>query len=371
MQQLPDWFPSAPPLYDIKRSYQENVLYGPFFQGKIPKRVLPPKEQWIDFLGYRIASPLGIPAGPLLTAKWVTLSAQLGFDVLTYKTIRSDEYPAHPVPNMVFVKTEGQLSSTDNDLTLHSSENVPSAIDDLAVTNSFGMPSQSRKFLMEDIPRAKASLSPGQVLIVSVVGTPSTGNFAEDFVAAALLAKDAGADIIEANFSCPNVEKSQGCLYMSPEIVLNLTTALAKAISPLPLILKMGIFPNADLMRKSLVAAAKGGAQAVCGINTISAKVVDEQGAPSLSANRWTSGICGGPIRQAALEFIRQAKMINDHDALGLTIIGCGGITEPCHFSHFLDAGATVAMSATGMMWDPYLATRIHQGNLCYQKSSS
>ena len=46
---------------------------------------------------------------------------------------------------------------------------------DLAVTNSFGMPSRDRQFLKQDIPLANSKLKDGQVMIVSVVGTPPEG----------------------------------------------------------------------------------------------------------------------------------------------------------------------------------------------------
>ena len=39
--------------------------------------------------GYPLNSPLGIAAGPLLNSKWVEGYARLGFDVLTYATVRS------------------------------------------------------------------------------------------------------------------------------------------------------------------------------------------------------------------------------------------------------------------------------------------
>ena len=34
---------------------------------------------------------------------------------------------------------------------------------------------------------------------------------------------------------------------------------------------------------------------------------------------------------------------------------------KPEHFALFLDAGADIVQSATGMMWDPYLAMRHHE----------
>lgn len=346
------WYPNSPPIYDIEKTYAENVENGPFFDGDIPERVFPPEEEWIDFLGFRIASPLGVPAGPLLTANWVGLAARLGFDVLTYKTIRSRAYPAHPLPNMIYVDAETKLQRP-----------LPSSnIEELAVTNSFGMPSMAPDFLQVDIPRANASLKKGQIMIVSVVGTKRQDNdFGRDFVDAALLAKECGAKIIEANFSCPNVDKSDGCLYMSEETVFSLTSLLTKALKGTPLILKMGTFANYSQMKSALIAAARAGARAVCGINTVSMAIVNQQGLPALGENRLTSGVCGGPIRGAALAFLHDAAKIISQEKLDLTLMGVGGITLPEHFDLFLEAGAQVALTATGMMWDPYLGAKYHE----------
>ena len=41
-----------------------------------------------------------------------------------------------------------------------------------------------------------------------------------------------------------------------------------------------------------------------------------------------------------------------------MKLMGTGGVTLPEHFDHFFKAGADVAMSAVGMMWDPYLAVK-------------
>ena len=110
-----------------------------------------------------------------------------------------------------------------------------------------------------------------------------------------------------------------------------------------------------------LSAAARAGVRGVSGINTISMKVLDKKGDPALGPGRLTSGICGNPIRHAALEFIQQARAINEKEKLGLAIIGTGGVTLPEHFTEFLNAGADIVMTATGMMWDPYLALRHHE----------
>jgi dihydroorotate dehydrogenase len=263
---------------------------------------------------------------------------------------------------MVFVNTHGMISQTSSSPSATLVPQPSPDLEELAVTNSFGMPSKSPPFLLEDISRANAALQEGQVMVVSVVGTIRENcTFLEDFVQAALLAKEAGAKIIEANFSCPNVDKSEGCLYMSPSTVANLGKALAKAIAPIPLIIKVGIFATDTQMRDVFCAAARADVRAISGINTVSMPVVNDQGHPALGPKRLTSGICGGPIRNIALHFIEQAARINTREKLDLTLIGVGGITLPQHFNQFLNAGAKIAMSATGMMWDPYLAARFHQ----------
>lgn len=339
---MPKWFPDHPPIYDIDKTYAENAAEGPFFNGKIPKR--PKPEKMADFLGHEVNSPIGVPAGPLLNSNWIALAGKLGFDIPTYKTIRSDAHPGHQLPNVTFVDAHGKQVDE------------PADLETLTITNSFGMPSKSPDFLLQDIEKANRSLTKGQVMIVSVVGTPNRGvSFAEDFVKAAVLAKAAGAKIIEANFSCPNVERADGILYNSPETVHEYTSLIAKAIHPIPLVLKVGVFPSSHQMKSVFLAAARGGARAICGLNSVSMKVH-----PPLDEHRTTSGVCGASIRGTALEFIRDAVEIIRENKLGLVLMGCGGIMKPEHFDEFFEAGALVAMSATGMMWDPYLAMRYH-----------
>ncbi len=280
---LPHWYPEHPAIYDIHRTYLENADQGPFFNGPIPQRVMPPKEKWIDFLGYSVASPIGVPAGPLLTSRWIELAGKLGFDIPIYKTIRSSEHPSHPLPNMVFVDTHGMILNEKALQPATLVRNPSPHLEELAVTNSFGMPSKSPHYLFEDIPRANGSLKEGQVMVVSIVGSVrSDVSFIEDFVKAAQLAKEAGAKIIEANFSCPNVDKSEGCLYMNPATVAEIGKALVKAISPIPLIIKVGIFASEEQMSDVFTAAARAGIRAISGINTVSMAVVDAKGEPAL-----------------------------------------------------------------------------------------
>src|ERR1700722_266782 len=362
MSKLPIWWPQKPPIYDINRSYLENLEEGPFFEGVIPQRILPAEEERHDFLGFKVAALLGVPAGPLLNGKWALFAAEMGFDIVTYKTIRSLPQQAHPLPNMIYVDTQGMLTHSRAEETLVQAKQPPQDVASLAATNSFGIPSMDKDFLMADIAAANASLAPGQVMIVSIVGTPRDGeDFLEDFAICSQIALEGGAKIIEADLSCPNVATCEGSLFSSPEMVFEISHRIRKVIGSTPLVIKVGVIPEEELLKQVMLAAAKAGVQAICGINTMSMKVVKANGEPALGEKRLRAGVCGGPIREVALDFVRKARKVNDYEKLGLTIMGTGGATSPEHFDLFFDAGADVAMSAVGMLWDPYLAARYHE----------
>lgn len=338
-------------IYQIDQSYTDNIKHGPVFSAETPKRPLPPPSDWISFLDFRLSSPLGIPAGPLLDSRWTSLAANMGFDVVTYKTIRSQAHPSHPLPNIVFVKPLEQ-----KDCALQTDECKP-----LSITNSFGMPSMPPEYLQTDIAHARAALQPGQILIVSVVGTAGYAKtVTDDFVKTARMAKEAGAHAIEANFSCPNITAQEGSLYHDPETCYEVASVLVKALGQTPLIIKIGTYRSAQDLRQVLHALARAGARAVCGINSVSMSVMNAIGQPALGPMRKASGVCGDMIRSHALEFIRQAHNIIDGEKLGMQLMGCGGVTKPLHFDEFLQAGANVAMTATGFMWDPYIAMKWH-----------
>ena len=72
--------------YDIGQSYRENYERGPVFHDEPPEV---PTTSMKDFLGLPVASRFGIAAGLLLDSKWVLGYARRGFDILTYKTVRS------------------------------------------------------------------------------------------------------------------------------------------------------------------------------------------------------------------------------------------------------------------------------------------
>lgn len=61
-----------------------------------------------------MASPIGVPAGPLLDSRWTTLAAKLGFDIVTYKTVRTQASSGHAPPNVLYLQAQNQLTAADD-----------------------------------------------------------------------------------------------------------------------------------------------------------------------------------------------------------------------------------------------------------------
>lgn len=315
-----------------------------------------PKKDWIEFLGYKIASPIGISACAATTSEGIRLAARLGCDVLTYKTIRCYEWPPHPQPNIMYVDQSMPLTHDDIGKTIIAHSTEPKNLVNIVIANSFGNQSMDSDYTKNDIQKAKQSLFEGQVLIVSIFG-----NTHDEWIKTAQLAIESGADIIEANFSCPNLNTNNEPIYTRPDDIFLIAQALVQSIpSHIPLILKFEVFTDYQLMECSLIAAAHAGAKGICGINSVPMKVINSDGMPTFGT-RIFAGVSGMPIQELALDFIKTASTIIQKENLNLVLLGVGGITMACHFSKFLAAGATVALSATGMMYNPYLAAEYHE----------
>lgn len=349
------------PLYDINRTFEENFNTPSFPSIKPPLRDWPEKKQWISLLGYSLASNIGAAACAVTTGKGIALLSQLGFDVLTYKTIRPKAYPTHPLPNIVYLECEKLFNYADLKEIIFTKDKIEKINDKLAISNSFGNGSLEPKIIMQDIAFAKKSLAKGQMLIVSVYGEgDSIASISQDFAAAALIAKEAGADVIELNFSCPNLMKSGEPLYWSIEHVSQITAFVVKCLGNIPILLKFGLLDQNEFLAKLLISAARAGARGISAINSVSMRVLNKNHAPAFG-KRIYSGVSGYPIRQLALQCVKKLVQINQTEKLNLTILGMGGITMPEHFNEFLNSGADIALSATGMMWNPYLASQFHE----------
>ena len=338
-------------LYDLTKSFQENWRKGP--QATDIEATSAPSSCNITLFGKPICSSLGIPACPLMTSKGIQLLAPAGYGVFTYKTIRSVASSAHPWPNICYVSCAKQIGRKDLDHPLSATyqDTTPGKI---AIANSFGNASYEPEIMQADIACAKKYLKDDQFFIVSVYGSEQPKRtLIQDYVYTALLAQEAGAQAIECNVSCPNIPGENPVCY-NPDLLYAIVQQTVRAVD-IPVIVKVGLHTHHKELQLMLINAARAGAQGICGINTIPVQVETKEHTPYFG-DRIQSGLSGNPVRTLALQFIRESRNIIKQEELPLTLLATGGITKPEHIDQFFQAGANIAMSATGVMWNPYLA---------------
>lgn len=347
------------PFYDPTLSYEDNYEKGPFGDFASSDSFEQSGEPTYDFLGQKVYLPFGIPAGPILNSNFVKGAFKEGFDIVVYKTVRSDIFPSHPFPNVLSVEVEGDLTPEKLEKPLIANTDYK---DPISITNSFGVPSRKPEVWQEDVRRAISYAGKGQVLVLSFMGTvkpnQTPDEFVEDYVLAAKLAYETGAKVLETNLSCPNIG-NEGLVCYDLDMTEKVAKGIREVIGDTPLILKVGYYKNdADMER--LAEIVEKYANDVAGINTLQATVVDKDGHQALPGpNRLRSGICGHCIKWAGLNFVRRMKKIRDTKGYKFSITGVGGVTSPEDYKEFKDAGADVVMSATGAMWNPKLAQDI------------
>ena len=348
------------PTYDVTRSYEWNYRNGPVFKGPYPpKRKGSPD---IPLLGFRLHSRLGVAAGPLLNSRWIKLYAKLGFDILSYKTVRTQQRPCNAKPNCVFVDTRGQLTDDRLTETLRAFDHQPRHIQEISITNSFGVPSRSPSVWQEDVERAKGYLSKGQVLVVSTMGSSEVyldaPSFIQDFARSAALAREAGADIVELDLSCPNSNAAEGIVYLDPLLSGTITKAAKAELGPIPLWIKLGNFTRRDQL-DAVIKENAPHVEGVVGINTVKMTVLRPDGKPAIPG-RPESGVCGAGIRHSAIQFVRWLQEIKKKDRYDFVTVGVGGMMTTGDIDTFLQTGIDAIEVATAAMWDPYLAYRYH-----------
>lgn len=349
--------------YNPHKTFDDNFQDGPFrVEGlKLNKQTGKPKYK---FLGYPINSPFGIPAGSLPTSRHIRYAFETGFDVVCYKTQRSDEFPVNQFPNVLYVETDGDLTLEKANESLVGREYTDKNIDEISITNSFGNPSKGPQFWVDDLAKALSYEKEGQLLIMSVVGTIREGyspqDYYDDFAKAAKLAASTGVKAIEVNLSCPNVA-SEGILCYSKDAVTSVCKKVKQAVGDTPLIVKFGYFSESQKsLLEEIISEIDQYIAAISVINTIPAAVVDEDGNQALPGEgRLMSGICGSGIKWAGLDMVKRLNKLRKEKEYKYEIIGVGGVMDAEDFNEYIIAGADVVQSATGSMWNPGLATEI------------
>ena len=168
------------------------------------------------------------------------------------------------------------------------------------------------------------------------------------------------ADMVELNFSCPNVEAGME-IARDPELAEK-AVGEVKKVFPRPVIAKLS--PNVSDIALIARACESGGADALAVINTLVGMAVNiETFRPRLTNN--TGGLSGPAIKPVAL-----AKVNQVYNAVKIPIIGIGGIMNWVDVVEFFLCGACAVQVGTGLSVEPDAPIKIIEGLRKYLSSN-
>lgn len=181
---------------------------------------------------------------------------------------------------------------------------------------------------------------PNKILVSSIMGQSDM-----EWTELARLSEEAGADIIECNFSCPHMsEHGMGSdVGQNPQLVERYVKLVKKGTS-LPVLAKMT--PNISQMEIPAAAAVRGGADGLAAINTI--KSVTTSLSAQVSGKNAVSGYSGKAVKPIALRFIHD--MAKYPETAGVPLSGMGGIETWRDALDFLSLGCTNLQVTTSVM---------------------
>lgn len=342
--------------YNLSQSYDWNYENGPIYGQPVAREE---ESAAREFLGYKVNSTLGVASGPLLNSRWISLYASLGFDLLTYKTVRTCPWPSYPWPNIVLLDMAGQVSEPGEEEKVWEREAVPGKNEPVSIAVSFGMPSAAPEVWQRDVSKAKGCLGRGQLLIVSVVGTPvghgTLEELAQDFARCAQMAVEAGADVVEANFSCPNVKGLEGRLFARPDEAAQVARCIREEVGKFPFLLKIGTLWE-DCLIKELLVKVHPFVDGLTVTNGLVKTVVKKDGSSPAFGDRVTAGVVGACVRESAVETLKKFRCIAEENGIVLTWLAVGGVSSPQDVERLHRAGGDAVLVATAALFFPELA---------------
>ncbi len=280
----------------------------------------------VDFCGKRLNNPFLLSSSPVSnSAEMVSRAFEAGWAGVAYKTVVTDRIPiAHPSPRMV--------GYACGDRPLAGLQNVEQTSDRGLGPNLLDMTWLKKRW-------------PDRLLMASIMGF-SNAEWGE----LARACSDAGADMLELNFSCPHmtVEGSGAKVGQVQELVQRYTETVRK-VTRVPLVAKLT--PNITDMSVPAMHAKSGGASAISAINTVRGLVgVDpESCVPTLDVfgKGAISGYSGPAVKPIGLRFIAELALDKQ---IGLPLSGIGGIETWIDALEYILVGATTVQVTTGVI---------------------
>ncbi len=187
---------------------------------------------------------------------------------------------------------------------------------------------------------------PEKVIIASIMGQTE-----DEWTTLARMMEKAGADIIELNFSCPQmVGKNLGSDVGTNLDLVRQYTAAAKRGTNLPVLAKMT--PNITDMTLPARAAVEAGADGIAAINTIKSIMnIDLDNfcsEPKVAGKTSVGGYSGKAVKPIALRFISDMK--KDPLLSDIPVSGMGGIETWRDAAEFISLGCGTVQITTAVM---------------------
>ncbi|HEY4543967.1 MAG TPA: NAD-dependent dihydropyrimidine dehydrogenase subunit PreA [Tissierellaceae bacterium] len=184
-----------------------------------------------------------------------------------------------------------------------------------------------------------------------VTGVSIMGSTEEEWRILAKKVTEAGADLIELNFSCPQMTShAMGAdVGQNPDLVYQYTKAV-KESTHVPVIAKMT--PNIGDMSVPALAAIKAGADAISTINTIKSITnidLDNMTAmPVVNGKSSVSGYSGAAVKPIGLRFMHELK--THPEVKHIPISGMGGVETWEDALEYILLGASNVQVTTSVM---------------------
>ena len=172
----------------------------------------------------------------------------------------------------------------------------------------------------------------------------------EEWTKLASLCEEYGADVIECNFSCPQMvgEGLGSDVGINPDLVAEYTSAVRKG-TKLPILAKMT--PNITSMIPPAIASIEAGADGLAAINTIKSIMNVNLGSfvssPDVNGYSSVGGYSGKAVKPIALRFINE--MASCEKLKDVPISGMGGIETWRDAAEFISMGCSTVQVTTSV----------------------
>ncbi len=283
------------------------------------------KDLSIDFLGVKCENPFFLSSSPVGSNYEMCAKAlEAGWGGIYYKTIG------------IFIPDE---CSPRFDIT--TKEGTPW----VGFKNMEQISDKPLEVNLEYMRRLKQDY-PNKVIVASIMGSND-----EEWTTLAKAVTEAGVDMIECNFSCPQMTShAMGSdVGQNPELVKHYCEVVTAA-THLPVIAKMT--PNIGNMEIPAIASMEGGAAGIAAINTVKAitniDIENITAMPVVNGKSSISGYSGAAVKPIALRFITQMKQ--HPDLVNVPITGVGGIETWRDALEFILVGASNLQVTTAVM---------------------